>query len=305
LALRSSTLAVLLLLAVPATSRADETCTLDGKTVPNISMVRDGTVRCTDSKTKKATKVYVLKSGSAVFTAHYAPNGQFLRLSCHQQEHVPADFLKTCGYQGPSEVTLFDDDTNKSTTKTLLNGRSKDKQDAARASPADDDEPKGRSNEPRTQVTKFPNGKPHFEIHYKGAYYDGDYKEFHESGKLVRHAVYENGSFRGEKAFYLNGKPKNEKTVQPRGDKWVVTVKTYFDTGVLESEESFEATAFTLKGQNLRLDNQVDVGKYYNTRGTLLEQRTFTKYRISATTFWDDDGKLLKSEEYFEDGSRK
>lgn len=289
---------------------ADEICTLNGKAVPNINYVRNGEIRCIDSKTKKLIEVMVLKDMSAMFTARYAPNGQFTRLTCHRKEYVPKDYLKICGYEGLVEVTFYDEETGKSRTETYRNGQVENAEtraaDRRRAEAAAASHDRVAPPEARTQTSTFPNGKVHKEIQYFGAFYHGSYKEFHESGKLVRHATYDHGSFRGEKTWYLNGRMKSETTVKPSGDRAMVEVKDYHDTGKLKGEATYRADGFALRGSGSWYSLPVGTSRHYDEQGGLVEERTYgEKGRISARKTYDGKGKLLKAEEYYEDGSRK
>ena len=50
------------------------------------------------------------------------------------------------------------------------------------------------------------NGNPRFEYHFKNGVYEGDFKEWYASGKLMKHIIYHNGKEQNGKGWRENGK---------------------------------------------------------------------------------------------------
>lgn len=53
----------------------------------------------------------------------------------------------------------------------------------------------------------WPNGKLRFEYHFENGIYQGDCKEWYESGQALKHIVYKDGKEQKGKGWRINGKP--------------------------------------------------------------------------------------------------
>lgn len=270
----------------------------------------------------KLKKVRFSENGRRAGSIDYTEQGKLAALDCHPSIR-DKKARKLCGFGGTPKVTLYYPDGTVKATKQYRNGKLHGK--LVR---------KTRDGKPK-QVATYVDGNKQgaFEEYdrkgklaksgsVKGGKLDGDYKEFHSSGKLTKHAVYRQGELVREKDLYLNGRTEKEVAYQGKSKR---TVKRYRDDGKLARRQT-EVRVASRWGRDWEPDGEVLA---YHPNGKLASREVYAEGKrhgqekeyddsgqLRAIITWENDsrraqktydkhGKLEKSEEYEEDGSRK
>ena len=177
----------------------------------------------------------------------------------------------------------------------------------------------------RVDVTrKFENGKTYRSYSTVKGDYDGDFKEWNAEGQRVEEAKYGKGRVIGRTRYYLNGKTKQELSVDPKTG--VISAKEFWDTGTPKKTGTYQpcrndrcldwpTPEGTVRefGEDGRLEResqyaggQLDgVRKVFHRNGKPASEETYEKGQLRKLRCWASDGKVQLEEEYFEDGSRK
>ena len=271
--------------------------------------------------------------GDRMFEAEYLKNGKVARLSCGKRSYFDGD-RELCGFAGkPSKVQLFASSGEVYETRQYRNGKLQEN--------AELDE-RGRvlkkeeySGDAKKKTEFFPNGKIKIEAGYHDQVLQGDEKEYHSSGKLVRLTRWDGGKMVTEDTYYLNGQPKTKASRKKLKDKWCVARQEFWDDGKVRDEGIYEEKTEDYSWQGLyahRWAYESPIGEhrlyFENGRPALIErygekgELAGTRQAFSEATGklaleekyengtrksrkeWGPDGKLTLDEEYLEDGSR-
>jgi antitoxin component YwqK of YwqJK toxin-antitoxin module len=125
--------------------------------------------------------------------------------------------------------------------------------------------------------------------------------EFSDRGTLVREQRWSpEGEPLTNDTYYLNGQPRSKAVYSGSGASREVEVTTYFDNG-----QRSGAGRFTVAERGGR-QSPTGAHQRFNEQGTRMSESTFdTQGRLRRERSWGGDGKPLRDDEVFEDGSRK
>lgn len=243
--------------------------------------------------------------------ARYTPQGQLTNLKCGSKAllapHV--DDATLCGFKGkPSNLEYFHDDGKARGRETYLAGVSVLYQalDSAGKIHATLE----RRGKQRIETDFSSEGKKSLETVWdlsEKSSVKQRQAQFHSSGSLVREQQFTMLEFAGarrnllslEASYFLNGQPKRRETYSIVGNDRYKTLETFHDNGkpalkgryieVREDQFRPDGTIQTFAADGLLVQEQI-----YDDKGNVKRERTF-----------NEQGKLEKDEELFEDGSRK
>ena len=275
--------------------------------------------------------------GQIKFEAEYREDGKITRILCGEKNYFPED-RKVCGFAGgPSKVELFyGNETAPFKTIVYLNGKAQEKVELGEKGNVVKRE-KFSANS-ATKIEYFADGKPKIEAEYQNTSYGsvlhGKEKEYHSSGKLIRVTTWDDGKMMSEETYFLNGQKKARVVRKNDKNKWYLARQTFWDNGKLHGESVFEEDTETDSWMSFNLSRWVyekpigehrsfhENGKiaeivHYNESGQLhglhqsyrengqphVEEK-FEQGTKRLSKQWDEMGKLVLDEEYFEDGSR-
>ena len=308
---------------------------VDGKLVREESY-RDGKSHGTrhdyfSSGETRAIAVY--EDGHAKFEASYRSPGKLERLRCGERSLIPED-KSLCGFGGKTvKVELYGYKDRLERVQTLSEGKVLDVSVMNQDGKVVQHETVQGGSSKVTEM--FPDGKLKIEAEYKGRVLHGHEREYHTSGKLIRHTVWDEGRMASEETFFLNGQPKERTSRKRVKDQWFIAREEFWDTGKLKSSGLFVEQNRTSSWQGYALDRwtyQERVGEHrwffedgtpsevasydfqgrldgerktFHTNGRLASQESYQAGTLRLKKAWDEKGTLLVDEEYFEDGSRK
>ena len=254
-------------------------------------------------------------------SASFNEDGKLTALSC-RQEVGPAYLRRLCGYGGqPSQVVLHFENGEERKRMTLRDGKPEGKVEVRRRDGklarveqgAGKDGPFSRFHD---------NGKPKQKGRRKGGRLHGKLTEYHKSGKLQREARYRDGQLLAEKTYYLNGQPESEVDYETPTRRHV---RRFHDTGKLaevgvyvkagpyhwswwvqdgpftyyDEDGAKRATVGYQRGRRHGVEQR------YDGKGRLRTVNTWEAGRLKSYKSYDEKGKLLATEAYEADGSRK
>ena len=249
-------------------------------------------------------------------------DGKVFELTCGESSFTPED-RKLCGFEGGVSTVQF----------VQPDGRPRAYLARYRGGQLLEEETVDEKGRPmvrkhtgdRVDVTRrFENGKTYRTYSTVKGDYDGDLKEWNEEGRLVEEARYGKGRVINRTRYYLNGKPKQELSVDPKTG--VITAKDFYDTGTPKKSGSYRpcrndrcldyptpdgtvrefAEDGRLERESTYAAGQLDgVRRVLHKNGKPASEETHAKGQVRKLRCWASDGKLQLEEEYFEDGSRK
>ena len=250
-------------------------------------------------------------------------DGKVVGLACGEQSFTPED-RKPCGHDGSvSTVQFFHADGKQRAYVAKYRGGKLLEEETV----DEKGQPMTRKHlDDRIEVSRrFTDGKPFrtYATTLKGDL-DGDFKEWNPEGRAVEDSHYTKGKLTGRKRYYLNGKPKQELTVDPQSG--AITAREFYDTGTLKQTGTYQPCRnercfdwptpdgtireYAEDGRLVR-ESQYAAGELNGVRRVLfrsgkpVSEETFAKGTLRKLRCWGADGQLQLEEEYFEDGSRK
>ncbi len=130
-------------------------------------------------------------------------------------------------------------------------------------------------------------------------------REWAGRDQLVRDARYDKGLLVAEELWHQNGQPKARRAIETEtiNSRRVATVR----------EESFRDDG-SLAARNIERDHMpVGLQRYYDERGQLRREDNYSsppagsreRSRLLSRKTWDEGGRVVSDDEFFEDGSRK
>jgi antitoxin component YwqK of YwqJK toxin-antitoxin module len=249
-----------------------------------------------------------LEHDKAVFWAVYNQDGQLTSLLCGDKSYFKED-RDLCGFGGkPSEVKLYSSQGTVLRSNSYLNGKLVDStRFAYDGRTLETERPAG---EGKVKTTFHPNGNVMIEAQYKGRFLDGVEKEYHASGKLIRVTQWSQGKMVAEEQFYLNGERKSRCERKKKGNTWLIGRQLFWDNGRLREEGVYQEKTDAVVWQGLthaRWKYESPIGEFrtYEEDGT---PSTWELYDdaglLKRRKVWDASGKLIRDEEFLEDGSR-
>ncbi len=125
--------------------------------------------------------------------------------------------------------------------------------------------------------------------------------EFSERGSLVREQRWTpEGELLANDTYYLNGQPRSKAAYIGSGGQREVEVTTFHDNG-----QRSGVGRFTVAERGGR-QSPTGAHQRFNEQGTRIAESSYdAQGRARRERSWGDDGKLLRDDEVFEDGSRK
>jgi len=126
---------------------------------------------------------------------------------------------------------------------------------------------------------------------------------YHETGSLLTETrwiiVDEREVVESETSFYLNGQTKTREEYSKRNQLFVIKSKNYHDNGKL----SFEGSYFRENRYNQYPNG---VHRFFNDKGIVIQALHYdNKGRITREQGFSAEGKLIRDDEIFSDGSRR
>ncbi|MGZ6124845.1 MAG: toxin-antitoxin system YwqK family antitoxin [Myxococcales bacterium] len=249
-------------------------------------------------------------------------DGRPFELTCGESSFTPED-RKLCGFEGGVSTVQF----------VQPDGRPRAYQAKYRAGQLLEEATVDEQGRPmlrkhtgdRVDVTrKFENGQQYRTYSTVKGDYDGDFKEWNKDGRLVEESKYVKGRIASRTRYYLNGKPKQELTVDPKTG--VISLKDFYDTGTMKKTGTYQpcrndrcldwptpdgtVREFAEDGR-LEMESQYAGGelngvqRVFHRNGKPASEETFAQGKPRKLRCWASDGKVQLEEEYFEDGSRK
>ena len=248
--------------------------------------------------------------------------GKVFELTCGESSFTPED-RKLCGFEGGLSTVQFvqQDGRPRAYLARYQKGVLLEEETV-------DDQGRPMIREhagDRVDVTcNFENGKPYRTYSTLKGDYDGDFKEWNKDGQLVEASKYSKGRVITRTRYYLNGKPKQELTVDPKTG--VITAREFYDTGIQKQTGTYQpcrndrcldwptpegtvrefAEDGRLKMESQYAGGELDgVRRVFHRNGKPASEETFAQGKPRKRRCWASDGKVQLEEEYFEDGSRK
>ena len=163
-------------------------------------------------------------------------NGKVFELTCGESSFTPED-RKLCGFEsGVSTVQFVQPD-----------GRPRAYLARYRGGQLLEEETVDEQGRPmvrrhagdRVDVTRrFENGKTYRSYTTVKGDYDGDFKEWNVEGQRVEESKYAKGRVASRTRYYLNGKTRQELSVDPKSG--VITAKEFYDTGTPKKTGTYQ-----------------------------------------------------------------
>ena len=249
-------------------------------------------------------------------------DGKVVELTCGEASFTPED-RKPCGFEGGiSTVQFFHGDGRERKYLAryqkgrLLEEETVDDQGHSMVRKHDGE---------RVSVTRqFDNGQTYRSYSTVKDNLDGDFKEWNRDGRLVEASRYEKDRIVSRTRYYLNGKTKQELTVDPKTG--AISAKEFYDTGTPKQTGTYQpcrndrcldwptpdgtVREFAEDG-HLERESQFVAGtlegvrRVFHKNGKPASEETYAQGRARKLRCWASDGRVVFEEEYFEDGSRK
>ena len=163
-------------------------------------------------------------------------DGKPFELTCGESSFTPED-RKLCGFEGSISTVQFvqPDGRERKYLARYQKGQLLEEETVD-----DQGRPMVRRHVgDRVDVTRrFENGKPYRTYSTVKGDYDGDFKEWNKDGQLVEESRYAKGRVTSRTRYYLNGKPKQELTVDPKTG--AITAKDFYDTGTPKKTGTYQ-----------------------------------------------------------------
>lgn len=249
-------------------------------------------------------------------------NGKLGGIKCHPEALSLPEFAKFCGAGGKKVLVKTYDSGGKIRNQTIFQNGHPVAADSFAGSGA------------KAGSAKFVNGKKNGEEKefdakgkllkvnsWKDGERHGTQKEYGEGGKkLVKESIFDMGKLKSETEFYLNGQPK-ERTIYTSESR--KTESRHFDDGKVSQEGAFTRCAgwsgwcedgahkSYFEGGKPSAVSTYKNGKLEGTskeffqNGKLAALSIYKEGHLVSQKTYDGKGKLLKSEEYEADGSKK
>ncbi|MFT4102303.1 MAG: hypothetical protein QM674_14940 [Burkholderiaceae bacterium] len=231
--------------------------------------------------------------------AEFTSRGQLTELRCGSRPRLaPAvDDQKLCGFAGPVDVELFDEQGAVKAKMKYEQGR------LLRATYMGDDGQPARAieNSPGQRIERqfWRDGSLRREVQFEamGARFERvREQEFAEQGKLQRDRHWREGRQQTDREYYLNGQMRRE---SEQIDANTIRVREYRDNGTLSSEGMFLVEAGSWR-------HPIGSHKTFGSDGKPLSEVVYDERgRSVREREWDGEGKLVRDDEVFADGSRK
>jgi len=249
-------------------------------------------------------------------------DGKVFELTCGESSFTPED-RKPCGFEGGVSTVQFvqPDGRERKYLARYQKGRILEEETVD-----DQGRPMVRKHDgDRVDVTqRFENGKTYRAYSTVKGDYDGDFKEWSAEGRPVEESRYAKGRVVTRTRYYLNGKPKQELSVDPGSG--VISAKDFYDTGTPSRTGTYRpcrsdrcldyptpegtvreyAEDGRLARESQYASGELDgVRRVFHKNGKPASEETYAKGQLRKLRCWGSDGAVRLEEEYFEDGSRK
>jgi antitoxin component YwqK of YwqJK toxin-antitoxin module len=269
------------------------------------------------------------EAGRNKFSVHYDDAGKPSDLQCGDKSYTPED-RDLCGFGGKKSTVMLSQYKDKAVV--YQNGKMLE-------ASTYDDKGKLERNEKIDGNTKkvtelFPDGKVKIEAEYIGHQLNGEEKEYHSSGKIIRKTQWNAGHMESEWKYYLNGSAKEHSARKQIDKKWFLMRELFWDNGKQQDIATFEEKTASYSWEGFALDrwtyespvgehrrffedgqlslvehydpkgNQEGLNQSYGPNGRLILEENYIGGKVKTRKTWDASGKLLLDEEYLEDGSR-
>jgi antitoxin component YwqK of YwqJK toxin-antitoxin module len=277
--------------------------------------------------------------GKELASVTYNEDGSTKFFSCSEDPTVAEleMFDRLCGFTGkPSEVTTYYKEGQRKYVYIYDEGRIAATKVYSTAGNVTKTTVKPTGTEVGVDILWHANGKKKQETRYhKAGYLHGAQREYDESGKLTREAVFESGFITKETLYYLNGQKKRLTSKRKKGEVVEVSSESYHDNGKvwetgeyieIHEERYFGAGAFWdynwLKPVGVHKEYREDgslssveryqdgklqgVSATYHSGGKIKKlEHTYEAGTLTREKRYDESGELVFHEEYFKDGSKK
>ena len=236
--------------------------------------------------------------GKEIAAIEYQKDGKLARVRCASQSLFPED-KAVCGFGGKaSDLSLYNSRGQLVAKEVWLAGV------MASRSELNDGVPTRSvsfANNVRTTRSYFKDGKLHEESVMNDAGgernrqgQDGVEKEWAANGQLIREVSWKDGLQTRQTQWYMNGNLREKLQNDGAGAKRLTQVERYWDNGKVQTRE-------TQRGRSV-----VGISQHFDEEGHLRREELYDDKSVLKTRKeYDASGKLLKDEEFFEDGSRK
>ena len=249
-------------------------------------------------------------------------DGRIFELTCGDSSFTPED-RKPCGFEGGISTVQFvqPDGRERKYVARYQKGQLLEEETVD-----DQGRPIVRKHSgDRVDVTRrYENGQSYRTYSTLKGDPDGDFKEWTRDGKLVEESKYAKGRITSRTRYYLNGKPKQELTVDPKTG--AITAREFYDTGTQKQTGTYQpcrkdrcldyptpdgtVREFSEDGRLERetqyAGGQLDgMRRVFHRNGKAASEETYAKGQVRKLRCWASDGRVVFEEEYFEDGSRK
>ena len=220
----------------------------------------------------------------------YNDRGQVMELRCADRSLLPED-RSLCGFDGnTAEVTFHSAKGDVSGKARYENGtRISMMAYSAPGVVARTEETRG---ERRVLREHFPEGPLRLETVTVGKYRESQ-REHAKSGQPVRETRWNDGRLVEETLWYLNGQPRSKTRYERDASPVLVKSEEFWDNGKLRARSVRDERR-----------NYVGVQQAYNDSGVLESESTYENGKLVRRKNYKD-GTLVADEQYFEDGSRK
>ena len=249
-------------------------------------------------------------------------DGKVFELTCGESSFTPED-RKLCGFEGGVSTVQF----------VQPDGRERKYLARYQKGQLLEEETVDEQGRPMVRkhagdwvdvTRKFETGKTYRSYSTVKGDYDGDFKEWNAEGQRVEEARYGKGRVISRTRYYLNGKTKQELSVDPKSG--VITAKEFYDTGTPKQTGTYQpcrndrcldwptpegtvrefAEDGRLERESQYAGGHLDgVRRVFHRNGKPASEETYAKGQVRKLRCWASDGKVQLEEEYFEDGSRK
>lgn len=221
----------------------------------------------------------------------YNDRGELMRLSCADEPLLGEDRV-LCGFDGKvSEVSFYNAKGEAAGQARFENGKRLSAIELSTGGSvmrSEDEAHGGR----RILRVHFPDGSLRMETVVAGKMRETE-REFAQGGQPVRETRWNDGWKAEETLWYLNGQPKTKTRWEREGAEVRVMTESYWDNGRIRERSTRDNRG-----------NVLGVLERYTETGALESEATYRMGKLTRRKSYKD-GKLIRDEELFEDGSRK